>query len=92
MAKPKHRDQAAAAQPSAPHTAETVYDPGGHVALLHDRLEQQLYAMRMTAPVSRPAPVEPVEQFIRSVSRISGPLALIAASAALVWAILAALS
>lgn len=92
MAKPKHRDITAEARRATPEPAATAYDPGGHVGQLHERLEQQLSAIQMTAALPRPAPLEPVEQFIHSVSRISGPVALIAALTAIVWGVLAALS
>lgn len=92
MAKLKHHEPAAETKLPAPAGAETVYNPGGHVGQLHLQLEQQLSAMQMIAMQPRPVLVEPAERLVQSISRISGPIALIAASAALAYGVLAATS
>lgn len=89
MAKPKHSEQATKALPIAPVNTGAVFEPGGQVGRLHEQLEQRLVALRMTPIDPQPVHQEPIEQFIESVSRISGPIALLATSAALVWGIFA---
>lgn len=92
MAKPNHRQRGVVNAPAAPAKAKSGYEPGGNIGLLHDRIEQQLAAQRMTATVLRPASLDPFENVVHSASRASGPAVLIAAVLAIVWGLVTVLA